>query len=255
MWNKNNLKTKKNNTNNTFTSISFINSIYNNKFFIKIFSILAICFIVYKYSNIKNITTTENKSINPSDIIKKLAIINNREKLLEKKQTINTTNNNSNDIYIKAISEYQNKKILIEKNKKRLAEIRKNQITEEQKKQVWLEFFSNNNNEHSPKIKLNDIVKAKYIMVGNGQIITYKPIELTIFANTNTNNLFGKHIIGKKIGDVITIKSTEIFQSLQKITDNINLKDKDINKNNNIYQNIISNNSLEYKIKLIEFKK
>lgn len=219
-----------------------VNNLYSNKIFIRIFYIIILCAVVYRYGDLKNknITTKPLKNAIKNAITYKQQSEqavqkqnNERNNIQIKYVDSNNANNNTNiqntndNITTnsnKDVNEFQDEEV---KDKDKL--VYGKLLTEEQLSEIKKEFSkpSTQSLKKYPIVKKGNTIQIKFVTLVKSQFNNYSvPTTLTLILTQN--DIFGKYLINKHVNDVINIKIKDIISSDK------DLKNIDMGKDNNM---------------------
>lgn len=220
-----------------------LENLYSNKAFKILFLSLFILVVVYKYSNIKDgiKTISSNKeSMDELNIPKKINIIKK------------TQDNFITEVAIKKKEKLEDmKKIEKEELKKEEEENKKNEKIAKLK-----EEFKSESKKNSYTLKSGDIANVKMIITdGDNYDINIEAMNLPMKVNNDENNMFGRKLLGRKVGEVVLITFREFLEdksfknALEKIKKQENLQGV------NLDFETMKNSQIVYRIKILGVSK
>ena len=219
-----------------------LRKIYSNKAFRTVFFLFFLLVVAYKYSNIK--TGIRNLSSNPEaiegmNIPKKINVIKNMQ------DTFTTEVDTRNQ-------EKQDRQEKLEKLKKIEEEKARNEEIKEKKIAKLKKEFTSKTNKNSYVLKAGDVANTKMIITnGDDYNANMDPIDLPIRVNNDRNNMFGRKLIGKKVGQVVLIPFKDFLEdqsfkdTLEKVKKEQNISDSDFNFD------VLKNSNVIYRIKIL----
>ena len=220
---------------------NFLNKLYSNGFFKSIVFCLFFILVLYKYSNIRNINIgsfgNKNSDNDSFDTVEKISPV----------KTIR------DEVYIK----------LDEKKKRneRLAQLAKENEMAKMEAEARKEKIEEVKKEFTPKLnKTGRVVKHDYIVTikmvtTNGDVFSSNMQPITVDLPINESNPFAQAIIGKRVGDVVTMTAKEVFESKTMKDSFDKIKDDNLTKDDiNNFTNAIKNSDVLYRIKIVDIK-
>ena len=218
-----------------------INKIYANKFFKVLFFLLFLIIAIYKYSNVADIVKNKN-SLNTDKTPQKINVLKKIQDNVHTDLIIKKRENDNINMELEKI------KLISEKKEKKREEAEK--MAESLKK----EFIEQIKPKTNRRIKINDIVEIKFIITnGNDFNIKVDPIIIPVEVTKEENNIFGRHLLNKRVGEVVNIPFIEFMQepffknAINKVTKEQNLKTNDLKLD------VLSKSNMIYRIKIIKF--
>lgn len=223
-----------------------LNSFYSNKIFRFFFFMVCIGAILYYYGNAKDkikSVSTDSRVADNMNIPKKISFVKKAQDTLFLETSVKNEQN------------LDRKKRLEE-----MAALEKQRTEEREKAQKKIddlkkEFTAKNTSKSTRRLVVGDIVEVKMIMtIGDDFSIPIEPMILPIKVSNEKNNIYGKYLVGKRIGDVVNIPFSEFLNNqtfkkeIEKIKKEQNIKDANINLDMLTRSNII------YRLKILKFK-
>lgn len=222
-----------------------IDSFYSNKIFRFVFFVACIVLVIYNYSNIKEGINPKTIGKNSNlDIPQKINTIRKAQDIIFAETKVQSENNEKKQEEIeniKIVEQYN--KMEQEKSQKRTDALRK-------------EFTTSTAKKNSRKLVIGDMAEVKMIVTGGDNFnIPIEPIVMSVKVNKQKENIFGRYLIGKRVGEIVNIP-LKVFldrgtfqKEFEKVKKNQNLKDVDINFD------AMANSNVLYRIKIIKLKK
>lgn len=220
--------------------------LYSNKAFRIIFFLLFLLIVIYKYSNMK--TGIETISSNPEvidgiNIPKKINVIKKAQDTFMTEVDVKNKEKEKREEKIKKLKE-------VERQKEEEQRIKDEKIAK------LKDEFTSKTNKGSYVLKSGDIADVKMIITnGDDYSINMEPMNLPIKTNNDKNNIFGRRLMGKKVGQVVIIpfkdflEDHEFQNTLNKVKNEQSISNSELNFDS------LKDSQITYRIKIIGLSK
>ncbi len=218
--------------------------LYSNKIFRTLFFTLFLLIVVYKYSNMRS--GIETISSNPEvidglNVPKKINVIKKAQ-----------------DTFITEVDTKNKEKEKKEEKLKKMQEMEKKREEEQRIKEEKIaklkKEFTSRTNKDSHVLENGDIANVKMIITnGDDYSINMDPMNLPIKINNDRNNIFGRKLLGKKVGQVVVIPFKDFLEDrgFKSALDKAQ-KEQDLS-NSELNFEAMKNSQIAYRIKIISF--
>jgi len=223
-----------------------LEDLYSNKVFRVLFFALFIILVIYKYSNVRNgiETIVDNPNIIEGvNVPKKISVIRKTQNTLIAETEANNKEKEEREEKIKKLQEIEQQKA--EQKKKREEKI------EELKKE-----FTSKTSRSSYILKSGDVADvAMLITNGDNYNLNIEPIKMPIKIDNRKNNIFGRKLIGKKVGQVVVIPLKDFLED-KSLRDAIQKVEKEqIVSNSDLKLDVLKNSQVVYRVKILGLSK